>query len=147
MFEIIRKHKPAVLGVQEALKFQNDELLHTLHDMNFDMIGVGRQGGDNSEFCSIFYHRDRFSVQSSGTFWLCDHPNLEGGRTYGNRLPRICTWALFRDKLSKNREFYLYNTHLDHESANARHRGALQILESVKVQRGKFFKRELFNLF
>lgn len=145
MGDIIRKYKPGILGVQEALKFQKDQLRFDLLDMKYETIGVGRDGGDNGEFSAIFYDSERFSVQSSGTFWLCDHPDVVGCKTFGNRFPRICTWALFHVKACDDREFYVYNTHLDHESANSRHRSALQILSKhFKTQCGiVFYKTRL----
>jgi len=84
------------------------------------MVGCSRdgEGKESGEWNTILYRKERFDLVSSGTFWLTDTPNtiskLEG-ITYN----RICTWAVLKDKVA-NIEIMLCNTHLDHQSDEAR---------------------------
>lgn len=122
LFAVVAAQRPDVLGLQEALRFQLDEL----HDRfaAFGEIGVGRDDGHTAgEFAAILYRTDRLAVDSSGTFWLSDTPEVPGSVSWGNHVTRICTWALFHDRTTGAR-FAVFNLHLDHESQPARERGA-----------------------
>jgi len=120
---------PDILGLQEALEFQLDELGAALP--GHVEIGVGRDDGVTAgEYAALLIRRERFYVDSSGTFWLSDTPETPGSMSWGNRITRICTWAILRDRLTGNR-LAVFNTHLDHESQPARERGAALILDRI----------------
>ena len=98
---VIRQTDPDILGVQEALAFQIDELEAIMPDHR--RIGVGREDGVAAgEFAAIYYRRQRFEVDSSGTFWLSDTPVVPGSMHWGNRVTRICTWARLIDSNGRN---------------------------------------------
>lgn len=118
--KLLGKHRPDVIGVQEALRHQLDDLTRT---PGYASIGEGREGGTAGEYSPIVYRTDRLRPLDSGTFWLSPTPEVAGSTGFGNRVPRIATWARFEDRRTGKR-FYLYNTHLDHESAPAQARGA-----------------------
>jgi endonuclease/exonuclease/phosphatase family metal-dependent hydrolase len=125
---------PDVLGVQEALRFQLDELGAALP--GHVVLGVGRDDGATAgEYSALLIRRDRFDVDTSGTFWLSDTPETPGSTSWGNRITRICTWALLRDRETGGR-LAVFNTHLDHESQPARERGAGLILERIGLLAG-----------
>ncbi|MEO1716821.1 MAG: nuclear transport factor 2 family protein [Planctomycetota bacterium] len=129
---LIRGELPDVVGVQEALRFQVDELESVLP--GYGWVGVGRDDGkDAGEFTPIFYREDRLAVVESGTFWLSDTPDEPGSASYGNQIPRICTWAAFarRDSAAKP-QFVVMNVHLDHQSSDSRLRSAQQIVEAAR---------------
>ena len=120
---------PDILGVQEALRFQLDELHAALP--TYAELGVGRDDGVAAgEYAAILYRRERFVVDSSGTFWLSDTPAVTGSMSWGNRIPRIATWVVLRDR-ETGRELAVFNTHLDHESQPARERGVALIVERI----------------
>ena len=124
---VIQDHGPAVLGVQEALRFQLDEIRQAVPWLA--EIGVGREDGvDAGEYSAILYDRRRLSVEDSGTFWLSETPDVPGSTSWGNNITRIATWARFRER-GTDREFNVLNTHWDHESQNAREKSAAQIAE------------------
>ena len=124
---VIQDHGPAVLGVQEALRFQLDEIRQAVPWLG--EIGVGREDGvDAGEYSAILYDRRRLSAEDSGTFWLSETPDVPGSTSWGNNITRIATWAQFRES-SSGREFVVLNTHWDHESQNAREKSARQIVE------------------
>lgn len=131
----IRHFGPDLLGVQEALRFQLDELGATLPE--YREIGVGRDdGGEAGEYAAILFRAERFEPSASGTFWLSDRPETPGSVTWGNRIPRICTWATLRD-LRSGVEILVVNAHLDHESASSRERAVTLIAARAANLRGQ----------
>ncbi|MFN3166754.1 MAG: endonuclease/exonuclease/phosphatase family protein [Phycisphaeraceae bacterium] len=124
---VIQQYKPDVLGVQEAYRFQLDELATCLP--GYREIGEGRDGGTANEYCAILYRAERFDVAASGTFWLSDTPEVVS-KSWGNTLHRVCTWARLIDK-NTGRSFYFYNTHFDHRSQNARVESAKLIAKRI----------------
>ena len=118
VFGVIEEYAPDVLGIQEALRFQLDELHDAL--AGYAEVGVGRDDGLTAgEYAAILYRVDRLALLSEGTFWLSDTPSVPGSTTWGNTIPRICTWARFDDRYSGT-TFYVYNLHLDHRSQPSR---------------------------
>jgi endonuclease/exonuclease/phosphatase family metal-dependent hydrolase len=123
---MVKLYAADIVGMQEALRGQIDELAQRLP--RYDWIGVGRQDGkDAGEFTPIFYRRDRLEIVEKNTFWLSPTPEKVGSRGWDAALPRIVTWAKFKDKQAGG-EFYLFNTHFDHQGPTAR-------LESAKLLR------------
>lgn len=121
---------PDVLGVQEALAFQNDYLLAQCP--GYSAIGVGRDDGrQGGEFSTLFVRTARFAVIESGTFWLSETPAVPGSRSWDSSLPRIATWARVEDRLAGNRPLLLINTHFDHRGERARAESARQLRRFV----------------
>ncbi len=66
---IIQKHNPDVIGIQEALHHQLQDLLRVLPEYAF--VGVGRDDGkDKGEYCAIVYRSARFGLLDQRTAWL-----------------------------------------------------------------------------
>lgn len=131
VYSVISRDGPDILGVQEAFRFQLDALAENLS--SYAEIGEGRDGGTRGEYSAILYKRDRFEVKASGTFWLSDTPSVVS-RHWGNRYHRVCTWAHFIDRQT-HAGFYVYNTHLDHQSQPSRLK-AVQLIASRIAERG-----------
>jgi endonuclease/exonuclease/phosphatase family metal-dependent hydrolase len=126
--DVIRDYAPDVLGVQEAYRFQLDEFNKRLPE--YGEVGIGRDGETRGEYSSILYLQKKFDVAESATFWLSDTPDKPSAH-WGNRYKRVCTWARFVDKKSA-RSFYVYNTHMDHQSQRARNNGIELIMKVIK---------------
>jgi endonuclease/exonuclease/phosphatase family metal-dependent hydrolase len=125
---MVRLYAADIVGMQEALRNQIDELAKSLTTHNW--VGVGRNDGkDAGEFTPIFYRRDRLELLDKNTFWLSDTPDKVGSRAWDAALPRIVTWTKFKDKRTE-REFFVFNTHFDHQGRVAR-------LNSAKLLRAK----------
>lgn len=117
LLECLRRYPFDLLGTQEGLRFQLEAIREGI--THLDYIGLGRYEGVETdreherfggEHCAVFYDTRRWSVGRQGTFWLSDTPEVPGSMTWGNTLPRIVTWAIFR--LSGNgREVAVFNTH------------------------------------
>lgn len=136
LFQVIRDQKPDVIGFQEALRPQVDELRAALVD--FDWIGVGRDDGkDAGEFAPIFYRRKRFKPLEFGTFWFSKTPEVVASKSWGNNVTRICTWAQFQDTQANSETFYVFNVHLDHESAESRKQSVKLLMEKVLTRKSK----------
>ncbi len=130
--QTIERALPDVVGLQEALAFQIDELTARLS--GWGVVGVGRDDGlARGEYAALLYRADRFHIAESGTFWLSDTPDTPGSTSWGNRITRICTWARFVDRGSGS-SFYVFNVHLDHESAPSRVRSVELVLSRIRAR-------------
>jgi arylsulfatase A-like enzyme/endonuclease/exonuclease/phosphatase family metal-dependent hydrolase len=129
VIEVIDTHRPAVLGVQEALRFQLDELGAAMP--RYEEIGVGRSDGvEAGEYAAILIDRNRLELLDKGNFWFSDTPEVPGSTSWGNEIPRICTWARLRDRLTGS-SFYVYNNHWDHQSQPSRERSAELLMQWI----------------
>ncbi len=128
-------HAPAVLGVQEALPDQMDDLRASLKQ--YKSIGGGRDNGtDKGEASAIFYDTTQLSALQSGMLWLSQTPTVVGSKGWDANLPRIITWAKFKHKKS-GKQFVAFNTHFDHIGKEARRESARMVLNTVKEIAGK----------
>ena len=129
-------YRPDVLGCQEAFDRQVRKLADALP--NYKWVGVGRDDGKTKgEYSPIFYNAARLEAVDSGTFWLSPTPEKIGSVGWDAVLPRISTWARFRDKLDGGREFLVFNAHLDHVGETARSESAkLIIAQAAKIAKG-----------
>jgi len=130
VFNVLRDNHPDVVGLQEALRFQIDEIRKALPV--YGEIGVAREDGrTEGEYSAILYHNDRFNVDESGTFWFSDTPEVPGSSHWGNDCVRICTWARFVEKKSA-KAFYLFNLHLDHVSQPSREKSVVLLAQRIQ---------------
>lgn len=137
LFDVIRAHDPDILGVQEALRFQLDELHAALPQ--YTEVGVGRDDGKTKgEYSAILYRTDRFTVApgQSGTFWFSDTPDKPGSKSWGNHITRICTWAELRERGvpgggKAGTPICFYNLHLDHQSENSRQKSVRLLIDRI----------------
>jgi endonuclease/exonuclease/phosphatase family metal-dependent hydrolase len=124
-----------VAGLQEVKPQQRAWLIEHLPEFGF--IGVGREPEDKDESVPVIFRKDRFEVLASGTFWLSSQPETPGSASFGNKLPRICTWAKLRDRKAgagKDGTLWFYNVHLDHQSPPARERGLALVLDRMAAR-------------
>jgi len=129
VFDVLRNHYPDIVGLQEALDFQIDEIRKAL--AKYGQIGVAREDGKTEgEYSALLYRLDRFDVDESGTFWFSNTPEVPGSNHWGNACVRICTWARFLEKKS-GRAFYVFNLHLDHVSQPSREKSAVLLAQRV----------------
>lgn len=142
VISIIQLAKPDILGVQEALKIQLDDLINLLK--NYEVIGIGRDDGkDGGEFSAILFDKEKLSVVKHNTFWLSETPDVPS-KGWDAAYPRICTWAEF--KLKENGQtFYCFNTHFDHIGINARNNSAELILEKISEKKNGIILMGDFN--
>ncbi|MDR7208234.1 endonuclease/exonuclease/phosphatase family protein [Flavobacterium piscis] len=124
----IQFYSPDILGVQEATPNQVTDISSALP--NYNKFGIGREEQEKGEACTIYYNKNRFSIQLSNTFWLSETPNAVS-KGWDAACNRICTYGLFKD-LKTKKLFWVFNTHLDHIGNEARIKGVQLILSKIK---------------
>ena len=131
---LIRFHQFEIVGTQEGLKHQLDQLQALLPE--FQYYGVGRDDGKSAgEHAAIFIRTDRFDKLDGGDFWLSTTPE-KPGKAWDAALPRICTWLKLKDKQTK-KTFYVFNAHYDHVGVQARIESSKLIMSRFKDVAGK----------
>ena len=115
LVDTIRRSDPDVFGTQELFYSQGEYIARELPQ--YDWFGVSRRGNHEDEHMGVFYKRGKLFPLESGTFWLSERPTEAGSMSWNVSLPRIVTWARFRE--SSGREFWLYNTHFPHRADDA----------------------------
>jgi endonuclease/exonuclease/phosphatase family metal-dependent hydrolase len=124
----IQFYNPDIFGVQEAKPNQVIDISKAL--LEYNNVGMGRDGIGQGESSNIFYKKDRFKVKESNTFWLSETPNTIS-KGWDAAYNRVCTYALFKDYKTKQL-FWVFNTHLDHIGEQARTKGIELILSKIK---------------
>jgi endonuclease/exonuclease/phosphatase family metal-dependent hydrolase len=131
LFDVIRREDADLLGLQEALDFQIDEILAAAP--MYAVVGVGRDdGAEAGEYSAILFRKDRLHVAEAGTFWFSDTPSVPGSKSWGNNITRICTWARLIDR--DGRGLWHFNLHLDHQSQPSRERSTVLLRQRIDAR-------------
>ncbi len=131
LFDVVREQDADLVGVQEALASQIDEIVASVPI--YAVVGVGRDDAARTgEFSAILFRKDRLRVAEAGTFWFSDTPSVPASKSWGNNITRICTWARFVDR--DGRGFYHFNLHLDHESQPSRERSTALLQQRIEAR-------------
>jgi endonuclease/exonuclease/phosphatase family metal-dependent hydrolase len=121
-FHVIEQFSPSLIGFQEVLADQHEAILKQMKDYSF--VGVARDDGKRKgEWSLVGFRTERFQQLGAGDFWLSEHPEEIGSRSWDAALTRICSWVRLRDKLA-GRELLYANTHFDHKGPIAREHSA-----------------------
>lgn len=123
----IQFYEPDIMGIQEAMPNQVIDIEKSL--LQYNQVGLGREGKGKGESSNIFYKKEKFNVIETNTFWLSDTPDLIS-RGWDAACHRVCTFALFNE-INKDRKFWVFNTHLDHIGEQARAKGLELILSKI----------------
>ncbi len=136
LFQTIHAFDPDLLGTQETLAFQRDELAKKLPGHR--VIGVGRDDGkEKGEMMAIFYRASRFEQLDGGHFWLSETPDVVGSKSWDSSLPRIATWLKLKDENAPDAKPILYvNTHFDHRGPEAR-LAAAKLIRAKLIELGR----------
>jgi|GEM_PF-1750902 len=131
--ELIKKMNKDIYCFQEVIKKNNQLKAIKATLPNHDYIGKprsygikglslwhrlvtlsGKLGlGGEDEYCPIFYNQNTVTLIAEDTF------GINGKGWTSALLPRICTWGHFKETATQ-KEFYVYNTHLDNKQADRR---------------------------
>jgi endonuclease/exonuclease/phosphatase family metal-dependent hydrolase len=118
----IREFHPDLVGAQEVLADQYDDLAHTLGE--YILAGVARDdGARKGEWALILFRKERFESIDAGNFWLSDRPEEVGSKSWDAANIRICSWVKLRDKVAQ-KAIVFANTHFDHKGVIARRESA-----------------------
>ena len=130
VFAIFQRYKEGIIGVQEALPNQINEILKAVPDLR--VIARSRMADETKgEATAIFYNRALWKPESEETYWLSDTPDVAGSTTWGNTLPRITTEVVFKNRKT-GKKVRIINTHLDHRSQPARIKSTELMLNRVE---------------
>ncbi|OYR58705.1 endonuclease/exonuclease/phosphatase family protein [Halorubrum halodurans] len=131
--DLVRFHRPDVVGFQEPLPRQRADLRERLPEYEF--LGRGRKRDGDGEGCPIGVRTDRWRPVDDGTFWLSETP-AEPSVGWDAAHPRIATWARIRPRAETDgaappadAALLVVNTHLDHVGARARRESARLLRE------------------
>ena len=128
IIDSIEEAQPNIIGFQEVTCWQYDYLVETM--VGFDSIISYRDKMVNSEGCPIFYRTDLYTLIDKGSFWLSETPDVMS-KDWGAAHYRICSYVILKDKATE-KEFVVFNTHLDHVSDEARINGIQVVLDKIK---------------
>ena len=134
VIECIRRVDPDLLGTQETLAFQRDELAAGLP--GYGVVAAGRDDGrEAGEMTAIYYRHARFEEVEAGHFWLSPTPEAVGSQGWDAALPRIASWVRLRDRQRPEGHHLLFlNTHFDHRGTVARRESARLIRRWLSEQ-------------
>jgi len=125
---LIKKYNPDIIGVQEALIHQLEDLINC--NPHYTFIGVGRDDGKTKgEYSAILLNKEKYDVLEQNTFWLSETPDVPGSKSWDAAITRVVTWGKLKDKKT-SQEFFVINTHFDHIGKEARKNSA----ELLKVK-------------
>ncbi len=128
LIETILAFDPDLLGTQETLAGQRDDLAARLTD--YEVLAAGRDDGrEKGEMMAVFYRKARFDKLAGGHFWLSETPDVAGSKGWDSSLPRMVTWVTLRDRSDPGAPpIAFFNSHFDHRGPRAR-------LESARLIR------------
>ena len=130
VFWLIEKYDPDILGIQEAMKSQMDELDQALSGYRWS--GAGREDGDcKGEYVPVFFKKDRFMLADEGQFWLSENPGQPGSMGWDAACTRMVSWIKLKE-ISSEYEYFVFNTHFDHEGQEARLNSARLLSDSIR---------------
>lgn len=129
VIDLVLEHSPDVVGMQEALLGQVNDIAN--HLPGYDWVGVGRDDGLNrGEYSPIFYKAQKYQLKEQGWFWLSETPE-KPGKGWDAALPRICTYVKLEDYETR-KNFWVLNTHFDHVGEEARAESVRLIIDKIK---------------
>ena len=120
---MMRAEKPDVVGMQEVKADQKDYLIEQLPEYQPVM-----QSKSNTKF--IMFRKDRFTLLDQGNFWLSETPDVPS-KGWGSISERATLWIKLKENAT-GKEFYVFNTHLDVKSREARIKGAAMCTQQMK---------------
>lgn len=95
----------------------------------YDSIITYRDEMISSEGCPVFFRTDLYTLIDKGSFWLSETPDVMS-KGWDAACYRICSYAILKDKTTE-KEFVVFNTHLDHVSDTARINGIQVVLDKI----------------
>ncbi len=133
--EYMKEEMPDIVGMQENLHHQNEDLLRIMP--GYAYVGTGRDDGDkDGEFSPIFYRTDVFELLDHSQFWLSETPEVPGSIGWAAVLPRVVAWAKLIHRES-GKELFVFNTHFSHVSDEARRRSMQFLSDQIEAIAGE----------
>ncbi len=121
VLEVVRRHRPHLLGTQEGRWVQLAFLRRHLPE--YALHAPGRILDDTCQYPTLFVRRDHFRIRAGGEFWLSKTPHRHRSKDWDSAFPRMMSHALLETRTGGQR-FRAAVTHLDHAGARARYEQA-----------------------
>ena len=132
---LIRFHDLDIIGTQEGFKHQLEQIIEL---PEYAYVGAGRDDGkDEGEHSAIIYKINKYIVLENGDFWFSETPEVPGKGWDATCCNRICSWAKFQE-INTGKEFYVFNSHYDHEGKEARKNSSMMLIEKVQEIAGDY---------
>lgn len=128
--EVIEAQNADLICLQENTAEQHADLRRGLTE--FDSYGIQNPALWFSPNNAIFYRRSRFEMASAGGFWLSDKPHVAGSVSWDSARPRFVNWVDLKEHGS-DRQFRMWNLHLDHIGPISREEQAKVFVEGAEV--------------
>ena len=125
LVDLLEYYEADFIGLQEVQKFQLDYILSKLSE--YSSIGLPREEGEWAEYSCILYRKKSFDVVEEKTLWLSETPE-KMTKGWDAVCYRIVTYGRFKNK-NTNKEYWMANTHFDHQGLQARENSAKLIVD------------------
>ncbi|MGH2759431.1 MAG: endonuclease/exonuclease/phosphatase family protein [Actinomycetota bacterium] len=132
VLDVIKDHRPQLLGLQEVVPFQLNEVLTAFPGLG--AIADRRYAGRMGTYAPILFDRETLEPAQSGDFWLAPDPDGSRKRGWDAAVPRICTWSVFRARGARDR-FVVFNSHFDQAGVIARAESARLVVARLNALR------------
>jgi endonuclease/exonuclease/phosphatase family metal-dependent hydrolase len=126
--DLIKRHDPDVIGLQECLDFQAEFLVQRLPDYRF--VGIGRDRNGGGEMTAVMYKHRMLNPVEVENFWLSETPQEPASNWHDSAITRLVTRVKFWHR-GDERFFSVFNTHFDHVGEKARQESARLILSRI----------------
>jgi len=141
MVNLIKRHRPDVIGIQEGFISQTE---YIVAETGYAYFGWGTDDGkshlDNpgkrQSLNPIVYDQKRLTVLEKGVFWYADQPGAPGMFAGEDKHSRNCVWGKFKESGRKGRTFYVFNTHFSLKD-DMRQKQALLLKSKIKEIAGE----------
>ncbi len=125
--EVMRAQKADLICLQEC---QHVHLKHLkIRLPEFDSFALSNPDGAAHPLNAILFSRARYELVSAGGFWLSETPHVAGSKSWDSAQARFVNWVHLKER-SSEKEFRLWNTHLDHIGQVAREKQAELIVQA-----------------
>ncbi len=108
MKALYKKYMPDLIGAQEVTMTWKNYLTEAMSE--YGIVGEPREAIIDPEHTAILYKKERFELLETKTFALSESGEF-GSLGWGEEYPRICTYAILKDKESGDRLAF-FNSHL-----------------------------------
>jgi endonuclease/exonuclease/phosphatase family metal-dependent hydrolase len=140
--EIIQRHSPSLVGIQEG---KSRQLLYLKkHLSGYNVYMPDRVIDDTSQYPTLFCQESGVTVAQGGEFWLSKTPAIHLSKNWDSAFPRMMSYGLCLDQESK-KHFLAAVTHLDHKGSEARWQQAKIIYKFIQNHTGPTILMGDFN--
>lgn len=139
---LIKRHNPAILGTQEGMWPQLVYLRDNL--TQYYLHAPHRMLDSQSQYPTLYFHKDDFVVIEGGEFWLSKTPASHRSKSWDSAFPRMMSYAFVR-AVNNDDVFWVAVTHLDHMGTEARYQQAQLIANWVKERSAPIILMGDFN--